>query len=184
MTPGPVFAVVVAKSYSDKKAGFMVAVGHGVVELPLILLIYLGFVSFFTSNLVRQVIGLIGGLMLVYMGFSLFKFKVDFNGGGNVKHSSIVAGIVTTTANPYFFLWWATVGLTLIVNSAIFGLTGFLIFVVVHWLCDAGWYTLVSYGIFKSKKFLNKKLSKTIFTLCAIFLILFGLWFITSSLNL
>ncbi|MCX8175986.1 MAG: LysE family translocator [Candidatus Bathyarchaeota archaeon] len=184
MIPGPVFAAVVVKGYSDKKAGFMVAIGHGVVELPLIVLIYLGFESIFTSSFARQVIGLVGGFMLTYMGFSMFKFKAGFNGsGGNVKYGSLVTGIVTTSANPYFFLWWASVGLTLTLNSTFFGLIGFITFIVVHWLCDVGWYTLLSYSVFKSKKILSEKLSKTIFTVCAFFLVLFGLWFIASSLK-
>jgi len=184
MIPGPVFAVTVAKGYNDKKAGFMVAVGHGVVEFPLMFLIYLGFASFFASDFLRQVISLIGGFMLIYMGFSMFKLKMNFGNNKSVEHSSLVAGIVTTGANPYFFLWWATIGLTLIVNSMFFGFIGFLIFIVVHWLCDAGWYTLLSYSIFKSKKLLSEKLSRIIFAACALILILFGLWFIASNLKL
>lgn len=182
--PGPVFAAAVAKGYNDKKAGFLVAVGHGIVEFPLMVLIYLGFASFFTSGFWKQVVGLVGGCMLIYMGFSMFKLKTKiFSVDENLKYGSVLAGVLTTGLNPYFFVWWATIGLTLIVNSTIFGLIGFLIFMVVHWVCDAGWYSLVSISIFKSRMVWGEKVGKIVLKVGASILTFFGLWFIFSSLG-
>ncbi len=46
MMPGPVTAVTVAKGSQRKWAGVLVAIGHGIIEIPLILLIYFGLASY------------------------------------------------------------------------------------------------------------------------------------------
>lgn len=182
--PGPVFAVTVVKGYENKNAGLYIALGHGIIEFPLMLLIFFGFASFFTSGLMRFLVGLVGGVMLIYMGVGMLRLKLkNFNGKEKVYHNSLVAGALTTAANPYFFLWWATIGFTLIVNATIFGIKGFIIFMVAHWLCDLSWYMLISLSIFKSKRILNMKKGKWILNLCALTLILFGLWFILSTIT-
>jgi len=184
MSPGPVFAVTVTKGHRDRKAGALIAFGHGVIEFPLMTLIYFGFAWFFALSQTKTAIGLIGGLMLVYMGFKMFRArrKTEDPGGENVGHGSFVAGIVTTIANPYFFLWWATIGLALIRNASDFGTVGFVFFAVVHWLCDLFWDFFVSFSVFKSRHLWTKKTHEVVFALCSVLLIGFGAWFILSVL--
>jgi len=184
MSPGPVFAITVTKGYRDRKAGALIAFGHGVIEFPLMTLIYFGFAWFFAFSQTKIAIGLIGGLMLVYMGFEMFRArrKTEDPGEENVGHGSFVAGIVTTIANPYFFLWWATIGLALIRNASDFGTVGFLFFAVVHWLCDFLWDLFVSFSVFKSRHLWTKKTHEVVFALCSVLLIGFGAWFILSVL--
>jgi len=61
MMPGPVFAVTITKGYKDKIAGALIAFGHGVIEFPLMFLIYFGFAQFFASNAAQILIGVVGG---------------------------------------------------------------------------------------------------------------------------
>ncbi len=181
MMPGPVFAVTVTKGYRDRMAGALIAFGHGLVEFPLMALIGFGFARFFSSNLVKMVIGLLGGFMLIYMGFDMFRARgKTIEGSGNQKHGSIAAGIITTGANPYFFLWWATIGVALIMNANIFGIMGILLFAVTHWMCDFFWDLFVSMTVFKSRHLWTKRVHKMVFCLCAVVLIGFGAWFIVS----
>jgi len=183
MTPGPLFAVTVAKALKDKTAGVMVSFGHGIMEFPLMFLIYFGFAQLFASSLTQKIIGFIGGLIMIYMGFRMVKTEKKTNEEyEKVKHSALVAGIVTTGANPYFLLWWATVGAVLIMNATIFGFAGFLIFAIVHWLCDLLWNTFVSVTVFKSRRFWTKRVQKIIFGFCFMVLTGFGIWFIVSAL--
>jgi len=182
MSPGPVFAVTVTKGYKDRKAGALIAFGHGVIEFPLMTLIYLGFASFFAFSQTKIAIGLIGGLMLVYMGLEMFKARrrTEDKEDKDVGHGSFAAGIVTTIANPYFFLWWATIGLALIRNASDFGTWGFLFFAVVHWLCDFLWDLFVSFSVFKSRHLWSWRTREVVFGLCSVLLIGFGAWFIFS----
>ena len=42
MAPGPMFTMTLAKSYKSPWTGAQVSLGHAVIEVPLILLIYFG----------------------------------------------------------------------------------------------------------------------------------------------
>jgi threonine/homoserine/homoserine lactone efflux protein len=104
MMPGPVMAVTIAKGKSSGNAGALIALGHGIIEIPLMVSIYLGFAQFFAYEIVRRVIGFVGGVMLGFMGAQMFKTKDHVEAGElNMKFNSLFSGIVTTTANPYFF---------------------------------------------------------------------------------
>ena len=181
MMPGPVFAVTIAKGHKDKNAGAFIAFGHGIIEFPLMLLIYLGFAQFFTSNAVKMVIGLVGGTMLIFMGIQMFRARKSIAAEGkDLPYNSLTAGIITSGANPYFFLWWATIGAALILTASTFGLIGFLLFVIVHWFCDLFWYLFVSMATFKSKHLWGRRTHEIIFGACSAILVVFGLWFIGS----
>lgn len=183
MMPGPVFAVTVAKGYKSKAAGVLIALGHGAVEFPLILLLYFGLSRFFVSTLVQKIIGVVGGAVLIYMGFQTFKTRKEARAEtGHSEHASFVAGLVATSANPYFFIWWASVGAALIWNAYIFGALGLLVFAIVHWLCDLAWYTFVSVTVFKSRRLWNEKVFTIVFLFCFAVLVVFGFWFIISAL--
>ena len=183
MMPGPVFAVTIAKGYRNKAAGALIALGHGVIEFPLMFLIYFEFTWFFSSATVQKTISFVGGLILIFMGVQTFRARKKtaekYEGSG---HNSLVAGVLATSANPYFFLWWATIGATLITNASVFGLMGLLLFAVTHWLCDLLWNMFVSVTVFKSRRFWTKRVYGIVFGFCFLVLMAFGIWFIISAL--
>ena len=181
MMPGPVLAVTIAKGHKDKNAGVLIALGHGIIEAPLIVLIYLGFAKFFSSDLIKMVIGLVGGAMLVLMGIQMYKGRKSMAAESKeLPYGSLTAGIITTSSNPYFFLWWATIGTTLILTANSFGFIGFLLFALVHWFCDFIWILSVSIATFKSKHLWNHRIHEMVFSVCSAILVIFGLRFIIS----
>ncbi len=181
MMPGPVFAVTVAKGHKNWNSGFFIALGHAIIETPLIILIYVGFAKFFTSNIIKIIISLGGGLMLIYMGIEMFKVREKIEKGeADLSYGSVAAGIITTTVNPYFFLWWATIGAALIIKASIFGLIGIILFTVTHLSCDFVWDLIVSSTVYKSKRFWNQKIHEIVFGGCSLILLIFGLWFVFS----
>ena len=188
MLPGPMTAATIAKGYSNKNAGILIAVGHAIVEMPLIAAIYLGADYLIRLPYVATVIHIAGGLMLFYLGFRMFRAAGKMPGeAGGLPHSSLVTGIVFTGANPGFYVWWMTVGTNLVVgDSAIagateFGLVGILSFALVHWLCDLAWSEFLSVSTFKSRKWWTQKVQKIVFSVCAFILIGFGVWFCVSA---
>jgi len=123
--------------------------------------------------------------MLLWMGFSMFKNRfASLNVQKDAPRGSVVAGLATTAANPYFFLWWATVGAALLVNASDYGKTGVLAFGATHWLCDLVWLFFISWVVFKSKRLWTPKVSGVVFGICAAVLAGFGAWFIYSSIDL
>jgi len=179
--PGPVFAATLSKGYESPVAGIGVALGHGIVELPLVAIIYFGFARFFQLELVRTIVGLAGGSILIYMGSGMFRSRHEISEEAHsLSQGSITAGFLTTLSNPYFFLWWATIGAALMTKAITFGLIGILLFVLVHWLSDLTWCSLISLIVYRSKHLWSKRLHGILFGLCGGMLIGFGGWFIFS----
>jgi len=183
LLPGPLFAVTLEKAAKRKTAGLLIAVGHGIIEFPLMFLIYFWLSQFIIPDFVPIAVGSIGGLIMIYMGFNTLRRKKQNRQKVEVpREESLLAGIWTTAANPGFILWWITIGTTLIMNAQIFGLLGFSVFTVVHWLCDFVWYAVVAFLIFKSQRFWNEKVHTAILVFCFLIFVSFGAWFFGSSL--
>jgi len=185
MMPGPMFAVVVAKGYKSQFAGAKMALGHAIVEIPLMLLIYFGLAQFFDQEPVQIALFLAGGSLMVWMGISMFrKSRLSVEESRELPYNSVLAGVVTSAANPFFFLWWAAVGSMLIMKSLIFGVTGFVLLITVHLLCDFGWLFFVSTIVHRTKSMWRDKFRVGLFVACSFLLIGFGGWFLSSGIKL
>ena len=181
MLPGPLTAATIAKGYREQNAGIFIALGHAAIELPLMALIYFGFAHFFASPEAKKVIGLAGGLMLIAMGsVVVWNIKKAQGEAADLPYNSLVTGIMMTGANPYFFLWWATIGIALIATAAGFGIWGLVVFAVVHWSCDLVWEQFISMSVFRTKHLWTQKVQRIVFGVCALVLVGFGVWFCVS----
>ena len=183
LMPGPLFAVTIKKASKSKVAGALIAVGHGIVEFPLMFLIFLVLSQFEIPSVVQVSVGIVGGFLMVFMGLQAYRKRhMQEEANVNLKKDSMLAGMWTTAANAGFILWWLTIGTTLILNAKIFGLLGFSIFAGVHWLVDFLWYTVVALLIFKSQRFWKQRTRKGITLFCVAVFIGFGTYFMGSSL--
>lgn len=184
MLPGPMTAATIAKGYQNKNAGALIAIGHGVIELPLIAAIYLGVGPFLGLSAVVNGIYIAGGVALFYLGFRMFRTAGDApEEVGGLPASSVVTGIVVTGTNPAFYVWWITLGAALVAGAARFGVTGIVLLGVVHWPCDLVWSEFLSMGTFKSRKWWTGKVQRIVFSVCALVLLGFGAWFVFSGLS-
>jgi threonine/homoserine/homoserine lactone efflux protein len=184
MMPGPMFAVTLAKSYKSPWAGAQVSLGHAVIEVPLILIIYFGVAQFFQNTMVQLVLSVVGGGMIAWMGMGLFRARKEVAlGGKDASYSAFMAGIIMSGLNPFFLVWWVTVGSLLLMSflSAV-GTWGLGLFVVVHWLCDLVWLSLVSVTIYKTHTFWGPRLQEWIFIFLSIALVYFGGQFIVKGI--
>ena len=186
MMPGPVTAVVISKGTQSKWAGLMVAVGHAVIEVPLMAIIYFGVSAFLKSDAVQIGLGLAGGLLLIWLSVGVFKAKpvaVDVKYEGAHKNA-IIAGVATTTASPYFFLWWATVGVTIVTGAKAFGGGWMVLTGGIHWLFDAAWLLFISCFVFFLRRFLTAGIQRVISVICGLTLVGFGVYFIYRAIEL
>jgi len=185
MAPGPITAVTVSKGAKSPYVGALIALGHGIVEIPLMILILYGFGEILKITYIKAIIGLLGGLFLLKMGLGLLQgikqAKIDSSNGPN---SPLMAGIILTLANPYFLIWWATIGSILIFRSYAFGLLGFVIFMILHWFCDFFWYYFLSALSFKGGQFFGKRLQQVLFAICGVFLLFFSAKFIFDAVKI
>ena len=181
--PGPLFAVTIKKAAKSKFSGALIAVGHGIVEFPLMFLIFFVLSQFRIPSVVQVSVGLVGGFLMVLMGIQAFRNRRrEEKAVVGLKRESVFAGIYTTAVNAGFILWWLTIGTALILNAQLFGLAGFTVFAGVHWLTDFLWYAVVGLLIFKSQRFWSNRTRMGITMFCVAVFIGFGVYFMGSAL--
>jgi threonine/homoserine/homoserine lactone efflux protein len=185
MLPGPMTAITLAKSYKSPWTGAWISIGHAVIEVPLILLIYFGFAQFFQSSIVQLVLSVVGSGMIVWLGWSMFRARAEVvRKGKDLPYNAFLAGIIASGFNPFFLLWWATIGGMLIMRILEFGTASLIIFIIVHWLCDLFWLSLLSNVIYRTHTFWGHRLQEWLFIACSLLLVGFGLWFLISGIQL
>lgn len=183
LLPGPLFAVTIEKAAKRKSAGALIALGHGVVEFPLMFLIFFVLSQFAVPVFVEVAVGVVGGSLMIFMGVQTFRKRNAPNEQHPAsKRDSLIAGVWTTAINPGFILWWLTIGTALIMNARQFGLAEFSAFAGVHWLCDFLWYTVVAVLIFKSQRFWSAKVHQGVTFFCVAVFVAFGAFFFGSAL--
>jgi threonine/homoserine/homoserine lactone efflux protein len=183
MAPGPMFAVTLAKSLKSPWAGVQVSLGHAVIEVPLIILVYFGVAHTLQNSLVQFILSVAGGGMIVWMSIDMFLTRRKIvNEGKDSRYNAFTAGILMSGLNPFFLVWWVTVGSLLLLKflEAI-GTWGLPFFVVVHWLCDLAWLSFVSFSIFKTRRFWGQRVQEWVFIVLSLALLYFGGQFIVKG---
>ena len=185
MQPGIMFAMTIAKSYQSPWVGPQIALGHAVIEVPLILLLYFGFDQFFENTVVQLVFSIVGGGMIIWLGVSMFRARAEVvHRGQDLPYNAFTAGILSSVLNPFFWGWWATIGSMLVIKFHDFGVTGLVAFITVHWLCDLVWLSLLSALVYKTQRLWGRKLQEGIFIVCSLLLVGFGVWYLISGIQL
>ena len=182
MSPGPLFAANVLYGLREGKiSGIKIAVGHTIVEFPLILLLGVGFFSIENIPEVRTLITILGTIGL--FGFALLQIrtvtKQKFSLETKPGQGPFVAGILLSALNPFFIIWWLTIGLVLISESIqIFGLIGIVILFLFHIWMDYAWLFTIAAFSSRAKNYLSKRNFKIIITGLSVVLIYFGIEFL------
>ena len=187
LVPGPLFTITVSESARrGASSGPLLILGHAILEILIIILILSGLSPYLKHETTRYVISLAGGSMLVLMGFMILKdlrsLRLDLSAGVEKKGINLVlAGIVGSLANPYWIIWWATIGLGYLVSSMKYGIAGVAVFFLGHISADLIWYSAISYAVARGRKIIQEKAYKGVLAVCALFLIFFGAWFIIAA---
>ena len=185
MQPGPVTATAIAMGARNRWAGSLLAIGHGIIEFPLMVVIILGLGKYFKLPKVQIVIGLAGGIFLILMAIQTLlslKAKADTEPKA-LKGKPILAGIILSAGNPYFLIWWASVGLALATQATKWGIWVFALFALAHWSVDLVWLQILSWASFKGSTLLGPRGQRIVLLICSVTLLGFGLFFIYNAAN-
>jgi len=150
LAPGPLTAATASAGLKKGwKAGLETALGHTLVELPLVFLLALGVASVFKNPVANLIIGLVGSGFLVFFGIVTIRDAVNLekvsDPGFKRTPTPFTTGIVLTGLNPYFIAWWIGIG-TPLINDAlrIAGFAGIGLLYVFHVWLDYAWLTLIA----------------------------------------
>ena len=184
MMPGLMFGVTLTKSLKSPWAGAQIALGHAVIEIPLILLIYFGFARFSPNDVVRLVLSILGGGMIITLGIGMFRARAELvQKDKDLPYNAFIAGILTSVLNPFFWLWWVTIGTMLVMKFLDFGTTGLIVLILVHWLCDLVWLSFVSNVVYRTHSLWGRKFQEGLFIAGSLLLAGFGSWYIVSGIQ-
>jgi threonine/homoserine/homoserine lactone efflux protein len=183
MAPGPITAVAIGKGSQNPHAGAFLAVGHGFVEIPLMTALLFGLGQVLQVPHLRTAFSVAGSLFLLFMAVGMLRPQRNgFALSSALTGSPLILGILLTLGNPYFFVWWGTIGANLILGSVSFGPWGFVALAGAHWTCDLTWDYLLSASSFRGGRLLGPRFQQIVLLACAIVLFAFALRLLAGAI--
>jgi len=186
--PGPMLVAVINGALRHGwRAGPLAVVGHAAVELVIFVIIALGLAGAAAAHALTRPIGVVGGCVLI--GFGALTLRglrhdspaVQVESSRHQALSAVSAGALSSISNPFFWLWWLTVGAMLVVSGLGYGLVGAALFVVGHWGADLSWYALVSVSLHKGRAIMSPRAMRLVIGACGTFMMGFGAWFLWGA---
>ena len=182
LMPGPLLTLTVGEAARRGFwAGPLIIVGHALLELALVLLILAGLGVWLHRPLVLGLVGVLGAAVMGWMGLGLFQASrhshLEFDPKGGSGLNPIVSGVLMSAANPYWLIWWLTIGLGYVMFSMKYGWLGVALFYIGHILADFAWYTLVAVAVAQGRRLISDRLYQGFLAGCGVFLFGFGGYF-------
>ena len=182
LMPGPLLTVTVGEAARRGFwAGPLIIVGHALLELALVLLLLVGLGAWLHRPLVLGIVAVLGAGMLGWMGVALLKASrhshLEFDAQAKSGLHPVAAGVLMSLANPYWLIWWLTIGLGYMIFAHKYGFLGVALFFLGHILADFAWYSLVAGAVAQGRRFLSDSVYRGFLVACAIFLFIFGGYF-------
>ena len=190
--PGPVLTATIGEvTRRGFVAGPLIIVGHGILEIVLLAGLIMGLGAWLTQDTVLGILGVAGGSILVAFGVHAIRSAESaarMAGQRRVAddsafHGPVVAGMLTTLSNPYWYLWWATVGLSFAAESLAYGTAGLSSFFTGHIAADLAWYSLVAAGVAHGRRRLSARAYKGVLIACGVALVGIGVLFLALGVG-
>lgn len=212
LTPGPLFTMTVREALRRGFwAGPLLAVGHALIELALVVALAFGLNQVLDEGPVTAAVALAGGLVLVWMGQQIVRtaprqvlevqpqlalavagpgapiagaVRGGAPGPWGLPFASLVpAGALVSASNPYWVIWWATVGAAYVSKSLEYGAAGISAFYGGHILSDLAWLALVAFVLASGRRLMSRRAYQGVLLACGLFLVVLGGWFVLSGVN-
>lgn len=198
LMPGPLLTYTIVRTLRTGRGGWLtgarVVAGHAALEGVLLCGLVLGVVGFLRAPVAAKIIGVGGAALLLYMGIGLIRETLRGRGidltvgesgsqGGTGSRVSmmgrmdpVVAGALVSMGNPYWWIWWVTVGAAFLLR---FDITlarwpALIAFFLGHELGDLGWYSAVSTLLHLGRRNIPRGLTVGILSFCGVAIIGFG----------
>ena len=192
VSPGPLLAYDIKESLRiGPWAGPAISLGHSILELGVVALLYFGAATILDSDVAQICISIIGGAVLIFMAATFIRNSSKHSEINTIPNKSYfdkmgpeIGGVIVTVSNPYWSVWWVTVGLAYLIWSQEYGLVGVACFYFGHILADFAWFSLVSIIIASGRKLIVGKIYKIILVLCGVGMGGMGIYFFIRGINL
>lgn len=191
MMPGPISTMALVEgSRQGVRAGPLLTLGHGLAELLMVAALYLGLSEALQRPLVAGLIGVVGGLVLLWMGADIARAawtgRVRLGAGqpvGLARLGLVPAGLLTTLSNPYWLLWWATIGAATLLKFLPFGQAGLVAYYVGHVSTDLIWNSFLAALVSSGRRRVPQRVYRGVLVACGVFLVALSVWFVWSGVG-
>jgi threonine/homoserine/homoserine lactone efflux protein len=229
LMPGPLFTLTVRETLrSGFWVGPVVTLGHGLIELVLVIALAIGLKEVLgEEGPATAAIAFFGGLFLLWMGYQMVRtaprahlelepsgrdhgakpFRQNPTGAPGGYRGSLLAavagtgsttaarglapmaavlvpaGVIVSVSNPYWVIWWASIGTAYISESLDAGGLGVTSFFTAHILSDLVWLSLVAFVLATGRRLMSQRVYQSILVLCGLFLLMLAAWFIYSGVD-
>jgi len=130
------------------------------------------------------VIAAVGGVALLAFGILTIRAageSVPEGRADQVFANPYLAGALTSVSNPYFWMWWFSVGSALVLAAAQKAFPFALAFLIGHWSADFGWYTIVSTSVHQGRRIFDERRYAWLLRGCGLFLMAFGAYYLATA---
>jgi len=190
-SPGPVLTITISESSKRGfKVGPLIVLGHALLEIPVVVGIMFGMAEFLKDKNISVAIASAGSVILFYLAWVTYKDSLNYSFNKSEETTTIkcwwdlpLKGILTSLSNPYWFIWWATIGLAYMSLAMKLGMKGIIAFYIAHIAADFVWYAFVSALIASGRSFIKDFVYRWILKGCAFALFVFGVYFAFNAIS-
>jgi len=188
MMPGPLLTITISESTRRGPiAGPLLIAGHSVLELLLLIGLLVGLAPLLKNETFFIAIAFIGGLIMLWMAWGMFRslptLSVNSNSTTSKRKNLILTGALMSLVNPYWIIWWATIGIGYIILSQKLGFWGIALFYLGHITGDMIWYVAISTAVGKGKKLFTDSIYRSLIAICGTFLVGFAFYLVISGIT-
>lgn len=184
LSPGPLMVLTVTQTLRHGTAeGTKVALAPLITDVPIVLAALYLLQQLASFDAVLGIIGMVGGLYVLYLGYETFNVSPPSEQAGQVP-ASIRRGATVNALSPHPYLFWATVGGPFTLDTARESLLGATLFIGCFYICLVGAKVLISLLVGRWRDLLTSGAYQRIMRILALLLIGFGLVLLQDGLGL
>jgi threonine/homoserine/homoserine lactone efflux protein len=189
MMPGPLMTVAITETVRrGRRAAIMLLVGHALLEIVFIAAFVLGLREVLGNSAVRVGVSLAGGLFLLWMGYGALRDAFDRRTAIDLAapaarplYGPIVDGVLASLSNPYWTLWWVTIGSALVLQALQIGPLGLIAFYIGHEAADFVWYGLLIAAVAGGRRLVTARAYRWILGALGAAVVTLGLFYVVSA---
>lgn len=190
MSPGSFLTVTISRTMQrGALSAALMLVGHALLEAALIVGFAFGLQRILLLPSVTQFLALAGGIVLLWMGGTLVRgswrgtiardlLDAESSALSPSHLGAVTQGAIVSLTNPWWTLWWATIGVKLATDGIAIGPIGVLAFFLGHQLADVSWYGFVITVVHRGKGLLTPRVYTWIMGVLGVALLYMGARFL------
>lgn len=190
MSPGPLtVAVLDQAARAGAFAGPAAALTHALLELLMVSALGMGLARLLRRSSLAALISFAGGAVLIWMSWRMISGAAEAvipgpaggpPAGLKGLGGPLIAGVAATLSNPYWFLWWVSVGAAQLAWTEQDG-TSPLVFWGGHVLSDLACLTALSLAVATGRRFLGDAVYRGLLYILGGAMGVLGLWFVAGA---